>query len=118
MRQRPFALAACAFALAAALGGCVVAPAYPRYPAGGGYGGGYDDGVVSAAPPPPRYEVIGVAPHPAWFWIGGYWNWVGNRHVWIGGHWESNRPGYVWSPHRWYRDGPGWRRDPGRWHRR
>lgn len=117
MRQRPFALAAFAFALAAALGGCVVAPAYPRYPAGGGYGGGYDDGIVSAAPPPPRYEVIGVAPHPAWFWIGGYWTWRAHRHHWVDGRWQAPRDGYRWQPHRWepISGGRGWRERPGRW---
>ena len=53
------------------LGGCVVAPAP-----------GYYGGVVAVAPPPPQVEVIGVAPTPGYVWIGGYWNWVGGRHVW------------------------------------
>jgi hypothetical protein len=58
------------------LGGCVVASA-PAY-----YGGG----VVAVAPPAPLVEVVGVAPTPGYVWFGGYWNWVGNRHVWVAGH--------------------------------
>lgn len=110
MNEHRLPLLARAIAVAASVlvAACVVVPA-------DGY---YAGSPVMVAPPAPPPEVIGVAPGPGFIWIGGFWNWVGNRHVWIGGHWESNRPGYVWSPHRWYRDGPGWRRDPGRWHRR
>lgn len=90
------------------LAGCVVVPADPYY--GGGYTG--------VAPPPDAPEVVTVAPGPAYFWIGGFWNWVGNRHVWVGGRWEARRPGYAWEPHRWHRDGQGWRASPGRWQRR
>ena len=54
MRQRSFSLGLAVLAMAAALGGCVVAPAYPRYGGYGSYGGGYDDGYVNAAPPQPR----------------------------------------------------------------
>jgi WXXGXW repeat (2 copies) len=113
MRQRPWAFSAFALALAAALGGCVVAPAYPRHP---GYGG-YDDGVVGSAPPAPRYEVIGVAPHPGWFWIGGYWTWRADRHHWVDGRWQAPRHGHRWRPHRWepISGGRGWRERPGRW---
>ena len=115
-RAKPLPLAAAALALAAALGGCVVAPAYPRYPSGPGYGG-YDDGVVTTAPPQPRYEVVGVAPYPGWLWIGGFWTWRANRHVWVDGHWEAPRRGYRWQPHRWEpaSGGRGWREAPGRW---
>ena len=116
MRQRSFSLCFAALAMAAALGGCVVAPAYPRY---GGYGSysGYDDGHVTAPPPQPRYEVAGVAPYPGWFWIGGYWTWRANRHVWVDGRWHAPRPGYRWQPHRWepISGGRGWREPPGRW---
>lgn len=99
-----------------ALAGCVVAP-YQPYP---GYG--YEAGAVAVEPPPPRYEVVGVAPYPGWFWISGYWTWSSNRHVWVGGRWEAPRPGYRWTPHRWEpisggRGGRGWREVPGRWDR-
>lgn len=93
-----------------ALAGCVVVPADQYYR---GYGE-----TVMTAPPPDQSEVIGVAPAPGYFWIGGYWNWVGGRHAWVGGRWEANRPGYAWAPHRWYRDGRGWRAAPGHWQRR
>jgi hypothetical protein len=105
----PSRLTLAAAALATALlAGCIVVPA------GRPYGGG---AAVIVEPPAPQVEVMGVAPGPGYFWINGYWNWFGGRHVWIGGHWESHRPGYRWEPHRWYRDGPGWRAEPGHWER-
>jgi hypothetical protein len=106
-------------AVAATLGGCVVAPAgYYRQPAYGPAGGPavYGD-VVLAAPPAPYVENYGVAPGVGYVWLGGYWNWVGSRHVWVGGHWEQGRPGHVWVPHNWVREGNGWRLNPGRWQR-
>ncbi len=104
--SRLFRFATLASALLAA--GCVVVPA-------DGY---YAGGPVAVAPPPPQVEVIGVAPGPGYIWIGGFWNWVGNRHAWVSGHWAPQRPGHAWSGPRWYRDGPGWRQEPGRWYRR
>jgi hypothetical protein len=97
---------------ATTLGGCVIAPAYPRHP---DYDG-YDDGVAMA-PPQPRYEVIGVAPYPGWFWIGGHWTWRARRHVWVDGRWQAPRRGQRWQPHRWepISGGRGWREQPGRW---
>ncbi len=92
-------------ALVLPLTACVVVPADPY-----GYGG-----VVMTAPPGEIAETVPVAPGPGYFWIGGYWNWVGARHVWVGGHWQAYRPGYGWVPHRWYRDGRGWRAAPGHW---
>jgi hypothetical protein len=89
------------------LAGCVVAPA-PGY-----YGGA----VVTVAPPAPQFEVLGVAPAPGYLWFGGYWNWVGGRHVWIAGHWGPGRPGYHWVPHTWVRAGGGWRMSEGHWAR-
>lgn len=97
-------------ALLLPLAACVVVPADR-------YGYGYGD-VVMTAPPGEVVETVPVAPGPAYFWIGGYWNWVGSRHVWVGGHWQAPRPGYGWVPHRWYRDGAGWRAAPGHWQRR
>jgi hypothetical protein len=109
-------------AFAAALGGCVVVPAHRGY---GGYGGyrsepvysGDRDEYVAAAPPPVQYEVVGVAPHPGWFWISGFWTWRANRHVWIGGRWEAPRHGYRYQPHRWepISQGRGWRERHGGW---
>jgi len=110
--------AAVAAVLAGGLSACVVVPADSYY--GGGYGGAYGGGyggVVTTAPPGPQYEVATVAPGPGYFWIGGFWNWVGNRHVWTGGRWEAHRPGYHWAPHRWQRESNGWRAAPGHWQR-
>ncbi|MBI3369270.1 MAG: YXWGXW repeat-containing protein [Burkholderiales bacterium] len=87
--------------------GCVVAPY--------GYGYGYGGEVVSVAPPAPQYEVVGVAPVAGNIWIGGYWNWVGGRHVWSPGYWSAPRPGHVWVPHAWVHAGGGWRLQHGHW---
>jgi hypothetical protein len=98
------------------LSGCVVVPAHRGYARYEQPPGGPDD-VVASAPPPPQYEVIGIAPFPGWFWIGGHWGWSGHRHAWYGGRWEAPRPGYRWAPHRWEPMGRGWREVPGRWQR-
>ncbi len=91
------------------LSGCVVAPSAPpphvRYE------------PVLVAPPPPRVEVVGVAPYPGYFWIGGYWTWRGGRHDWVPGRWEAPRHGQRWAPHRWEKDNGHWREHPGRWER-
>ena len=89
--------------LAAALSGCIVAPA---------------PGVVTYAPPAPQAEVIGVAPAPGYFWIGGGYFWEGGRYAWHPGYWSAPRYGYRWAPHGWVRSGGGWREVPGRWVRR
>ena len=94
----------------AALGACVVAPAgYGAHPY---YGGA---AYVTVAPPAPRVEVVGVAPAPGYFWISGYWGWIGGRHEWVPGRWEAPRPGYRYEPHHWEREGGGWRLHEGRW---
>jgi hypothetical protein len=111
--KRTLLASALAVAAGAMLSACIVAPAQPYY--AGGYEGGYYDGVVAVAPPAPQYEVIGVAPGPGYFWIGGYWGWRGGRHVWFDGRWEHSRPGYRYEPHGWQRGPQGWREAPGHW---
>ena len=101
---------AAAAAAASLLGACVVAPVGRPVPAAGVY--------VDVAPPPPQVEVVGVAPAPGYFWIGGYWGWETGRHVWVPGRWEAPRPGYAWVPHAWVREGGGYRMYPGRWEAR
>jgi hypothetical protein len=93
----------------ALLGGCVV---YGRAPVPGVY-----VGAVAVPPPAPQVEVIGVPPQPGYVWIGGYWDWVGGRHVWAPGYWAAPRPGYRWVPHRWAYGGGGWRLHQGYWAR-
>jgi hypothetical protein len=105
----PLARGLAALALAAALSGCVVAPAQPVYA---------DGGPVMVAPPPPPYETVGVAPVAGQVWINGYWGWGGNRHVWVPGRWEAPRAGHSYVPHTWVREGRGWRQQPGYWRRR
>jgi len=98
-----------ALTLSLTLTACVVGPAPEGY-----YGGGF----VTAAPPAAEYEYYGVAPSPGWFWVGGYWNWSGNRYNWVRGHWQAPRAGYYWVPHRWVRGSRGWRSERGHWSRR
>ena len=107
MKGHSLKIAAACLALGAALSGCVVAPA----PVEG-------EVVAYQAPPVPQYEVIGVAPAPGYFWIGGAWFWEGGRYAWHPGHWEAPRPGYAWVPHRWRRVGNSWRMHPGHWQER
>lgn len=97
--------------LAIALSGCVVSPAPPARTV-------YYREPVMVAPPPPRVEYIGPPPVVGHLWIGGFWNWSGNRHEWVPGHWEAPRPGYGWVPHRWERDGDHWRMQGGHWEER
>ena len=92
------------FALAAA--GCVVVPEPGPY---------YASESVWVAPPSPRVEVIGVAPGPGHFWIGGYWTWRGSHHEWVPGRWQAPRRGYRWVPHRWDHDHDHWRERRGGW---
>ena len=89
------------------LSACVVVPARP-------YGGGE---YVAVAPPRPVVEVVGVAPAPGYFWVGGYWGWVGGRHEWRPGYWEAPRAGYRWVPHAWDHEERGWRTHEGHWER-
>jgi hypothetical protein len=109
MRTRRWVLgAAMPLLCSVALIGCVVAPAQPYYAS---------EGPVYVAPPAPQVEYYGAPPAVGYVWIGGYWNWVGNRHVWVAGHWDAGRPGYRWVPHRWEREGNGWRMHQGHWDR-
>ena len=107
IKRTKTALAVAIAVTALTLGGCVVA-ARPAY----------DGPVVAVAPPPPQPEVIGVAPAPGYVWFGGYWEWVGGRHVWHAGYWGAGRPGYHWVPHHWVQ-GPrgGWNMVQGHWAR-
>jgi hypothetical protein len=75
------------------------------------------DVVVEVAPPAARVEVVGRAPSPHHFWIPGYWNWEGGRHVWMGGRWEMGRPGWGWHRAEWLHERGHWRFAPGYWHR-
>jgi hypothetical protein len=98
--------AAIVLGLAAALGGCVVAPAPGPY-----YGAGY----VGIAPPVARVEYYGAAPYPGYFWMGGYWRWGGGGYVWAPGHWAAPRAGYRWVPNHWVHGQRGWHMAGGRW---
>ena len=87
------------------LAGCVVTPAG-------------EGAVVYTAPPAVRYEAVGVAPTPGYFWVGGAWFWERGAYNWHPGYWHAPRPGYRWAPHEWRHYGNGWRMAPGHWERR
>lgn len=54
--------------------------------------GGCAVGLMVPGPPPaPMVEVRGVAPGPAFVWIGGCWTWR-SRWVWTGGSWGVPPP--------------------------
>src|SRR5580658_9370343 len=101
MNARPFGTLLAVMLAASALTACMEntrpAPGYAYAP-------GYveqDIAVSDVAPPPPQEEVIGVAPSPGYFWIGGVWFWEGGQHVWHPGRWQAPRAGYRWVPHHW-----------------
>jgi len=73
--------------------------------------------IVQTAPPPVIVEAA-PAPRPGFIWVGGYWGWVGGRHMWMPGHWIVDRPGYMWIGPNWVHRGPGWRFEGGHWGRR
>jgi len=98
------ALSFSALLLSLTLAGCVVAPV--------------DEYGVYQAPPPPRYEVVGIAQAPGYFWIGGGWYWERGGYYWHPGRWEARRPGYVWAPQGWHRQGNRWVMHEGHWARR
>ena len=105
---RALGAAAAAAALLSALAftaGCVVAvrPA----PVGVIYTSPPGEVVVTEAPPAPLVEVVGVAPGPGYFWIGGYYHWYGSRWGWVAGHYAlPPRHGAVWVGPRYdYRGG-------------
>ncbi len=103
MKKAPLGICLGAAVLAVSLGGCVAGP---------------EPGTVYAsfAPPTAEVEVVGVAPGPAYVWIGGH-------HVWRGGgyHWEPGRfekrpqPGARWVPGQWRHHSHGWYWRDGRW---
>jgi len=97
-------LAVVSVLLGAALSGCVVAPVP------------YRAEVVAYAPPPAPFEaVVGIAPAPGYFWVGGSYFWEGGRYAWHPGYWQAPRPGYHWVPHAWVHANNGWHMRAGHW---
>jgi len=107
MNTKALKVSIAAALLSATLSACIVAP-------GPGYG--YSGETVYTAPPAVQYEpVVGVAPAPGYFWIGGGWFWEGGRYAWHRGYWSAPRAGYRWEPRTWARVGGGWRVHGGQW---
>jgi len=104
------------FSVITTLSGCVVVPAPSHYRAAVVYPDAVPAPVITyEAPPPPRYEVVGLAPVPGYFWISGVWIWKDGHHVWHPGHWSAPRPGYQWAPHVWHQEGRAWHMNGGHW---
>ena len=80
--------------------------------------GGYQSEViVPTAPPPPQYEVVPNAYEPGQEWVGGHWEWHGERHIWIPGRYELRPERSHYENHRWERGQDNrWKYNRGRWH--
>ena len=109
MRLSSLRIALAGVLLGTGLSACIIAPVP---------GPGPGEVVAYQAPPAPQYEVVGVAPTPGYFWIGGGWFWEGGRYAWHPGYWQAPRAGYRWVPHSWARAGGAWHMRPGHWERR
>jgi len=108
MKFISFRIAVAGTLLGTLLSGCVVT-ARPVVPAVG------VEVIAPSAPPVAQVEVVGVAPAPGYFWVGGAWFWEGGRYAWHPGHWMAPRPGYRWVPHNWVYAGGGWHMHAGHW---
>jgi WXXGXW repeat (2 copies) len=65
--------------------------------------------VVHSQPPPERYEAIGTAPGPGYFWVRGHWGWHHEHWEWVGGRWEhATQPNSVWVAGQWVQRGNGY----------
>ena len=67
------------------------------------YNGSYP-GVYAPAPPPvPGYAYRRPpVPGPGYYWVDGYWNFVGGRYSWVGGYWMlPPYTGGYWVPPRY-----------------
>jgi WXXGXW repeat (2 copies) len=107
MKRPPVRIALAGALIGMLLSACIVAPVPVR-----------GEVVAYEAPPAPQYEVVGVAPAPGYFWIGGAWFWEGGRYAWHPGHWQAPRPGYRWVPHAWVHANGAWHMRPGHWEHR
>jgi hypothetical protein len=56
---------------------------------------GSPEGIDAPAPPPaPSYAYQRPPePGPGYYWVDGYWNYLGRRYTWVGGYWM--RPPYA-----------------------
>ena len=65
--------------------------------------------IVRNHPPVDRYEPLGFAPGPGYFYVRGHWAWRRERWEWIGGRWElPAQPGATWVAGQWAPRGNGW----------
>ncbi|MEO5925290.1 MAG: hypothetical protein ABIR70_15825 [Bryobacteraceae bacterium] len=95
-------------AIAGGLGSAVFGQQYPPqngpYQNDPYYNGQYDNGqyndpnynngnqgVYAPAPPPPPSYAYQRPPIPGsgYYWIDGYWNYLGGRYAWVGGYWAQ-----------------------------
>lgn len=69
-------------------------PGYGAYDENAGYADG-SQGVYAPAPPPVPSYAYQRPPMPGagFYWVDGYWNFVGGRYSWMGGRWM--RPPYA-----------------------
>jgi hypothetical protein len=72
--------------------------------------------IVQIAPPSPRAEVV-PQPRRGYVWVGGYWDWRGNKHHWVKGTWVKERRGYQYNQPAWAERDGRWQLDRGNWRR-
>lgn len=82
--------------VAGGLGAAAFGQSYPPEAYDNGQYGGYDpnydnSGVYAPAPPPmPSYAYNRPPmPGPGYYWVDGYWNFVGGRYIWVAGYWMT-----------------------------
>lgn len=50
---------------------------------------------AGSEPPAPMLETMPASPGYGYYWVSGYWSWVGTRYYWIPGHYTNNPRIYV-----------------------
>jgi hypothetical protein len=100
---RTLTLRALAWALAAALAGCVVAP-YPAQPVDTSAAPATDESEEQAPEAPPPLPVYDQPPAPAegYVWAPGIWRWGPEGYFWVPGTWVAPpQVGFLWTPGYW-----------------
>jgi hypothetical protein len=82
----------------------------------GAYGGGGVGVEVGGGPPALRVEAGIASPGPDYYWVPGYWDWVGADWTWVQGTWV--RPPHAratWVAPRYEHRRNHWRYMRGHW---
>ena len=111
-------LHALALALAVALTGCVVTPAYQTAPEAAAAPPAADEAEEQASEPPPLLPDYDQPPCPVegYIWTPGLWRWGPEGYFWVPGTWVAPpQPGLLWTPGYWGIAGAVYVFHPGHW---